>query len=48
MGIAIAAIIFALLHLPVISGLCYLLIPVWLVINQVMVKRKGKHANQVM
>jgi uncharacterized membrane protein len=47
MGIAIAAIIFALLHLPVISGLCYLLIPVWLVINQVMVKRKGKHAKSL-
>lgn len=47
MGIAIAAIIFALLHLPVMSGLCFLLIPVWLIINQLMVKRKGKHVNQV-
>jgi uncharacterized membrane protein len=38
--IASASLFFALIHLPSISGICFLLIPVWLIINNIIIRKK--------
>jgi hypothetical protein len=40
MGIGTAGFFFALLHLPEWSGFCFLIIPLWLLLNHFLIKRK--------
>jgi uncharacterized membrane protein len=41
--IGVFSILFALLKQPVLSGICFLLIPLWLIANNILFKTKLKH-----
>jgi uncharacterized membrane protein len=38
--IAITSLFFAVIHLPTISGICFLMIPLWLVVNNLWLRKK--------